>query len=62
MLESHSRKYKSIFEGMGESTPEDINGKLLAIFKDKMKIDNLEDIKIVRAHCLGQKRTPNAGQ
>ncbi len=48
-----------IFEGVGESTPDDVNGKLLAIFRDKMKIDNPEDIKIVRAHQLGKKRTGN---
>ncbi len=31
-LESHSRRNNFIFEGVGESTPEDIIGKLLAIF------------------------------
>ncbi len=56
-LESHSRRDDLIFEGVAESTPDDVHVKLLAIFKDKLKLENPENIKIVRAHRLG-KRNP----
>ena len=55
-LESHSRRDNLIFQGVDESTPEDVYKKILSIFTDKLKLENAENIRIVRVHRLGKKR------
>jgi hypothetical protein len=56
-LESHSRRDNLLFEGVSESDPDDVHKKLKSIFKDKLKINNPDDIKIVREQSLGRKYT-----
>ncbi len=55
MLESHIRRDNLLIEGVDESTPEDVYRNVLSIFTDRLKIENAENIRIVRVHCLGRK-------
>ena len=55
-LEAHSRRDNLLIDGITEGEPDDVTSKVKHIFKTKLNLENVEDMKIVRCHRLGVRR------
>ena len=56
-LEAYSRRDNLVFDGIPESDNENCTTKVMAVIKDKMKVDDADSIKVTRCHRLGPKPT-----
>jgi len=55
-MESQSRRDNLLIDGISESDPEDCTEKVKHIFINTLKLDDVENMKLVRCHRLGPKR------
>ncbi len=55
-LESESRRDNLLIDGITEEKEENCTEVVKKMLKDDMKLDNVDDIKVVRCHRPGHKR------
>ncbi len=54
-IEVQSRRDNMLLDGIEEIADEDCAKKVREVFKNTMKLDNVDNIHIIRCHRLGEK-------
>ncbi len=55
-IEAQSRRDNMLLDGIEETADEDCAKKVREVFKNTLKLDNVDNMQIIRCHRLGEKR------